>query len=242
ATNRPGLYPATGNSCPQDDDCFGAVLQNGQAGTFTMTYDYTNDGDVDLTLYDIPGGTLLDVSAGTTDVDEVTWYNGTGAPVPVAACANLYSDNGGAPGAAYRMALSITTPVACAADALEPNDDSGTARARTPGHTAALSACMADRWDWYKVDARAGQTVTFTALHSYAEGDIDVYAVPAAGPNDTAQLSGAALDADTATTDNATVEFVAPADGTYWFAVYLYSDRGNALQGGANYELDIAVQ
>jgi hypothetical protein len=76
----------------------------------------------------------------------------------------------------------------------------------------------------------------------FAEGDIDLYAVAAAAPNDVTAITTNALDADAGTVDNATVTFTAAATGTFWIAVYLYADRGAGLQGGVNYSLDVAVQ
>jgi hypothetical protein len=139
-------FPVQANTCPMDEDCFGAIIQPGDVGTFTVTFDDAGDGDVDVTLYDIPGGTILDTSGGTTDLEEVSWFNGTGAPVPVAACMDLYADAGGPVGAIYEVDYASSTPASCQPDALEPNDDSASARARTPGSTPNLSSCFADRW------------------------------------------------------------------------------------------------
>jgi hypothetical protein len=136
--------------------------------------------------------------------------------------------------------LSRTTASNCASDAMEPNDTSAAARSRSPGITSNLNACMSDVWDWYTIQATAGQMITVNVPHTYAEGDIDLFAMDGAGPNDVTALITNALEYDRGVIDLATVSFTAATTGTYWLAVQAYSDNG--ATPGSTYELDIQIQ
>ena len=240
ATINPAL-PTFANACEADLDHYSYVVPPGQQIEVSVTYDPVTDGDVDLVLLDAATGAQLDASTSAGDIDTVTWINPTANPTTVIAAASLVDDVGGPSGAEYEVLLSFTPNPSCTPDRLEPNDTSAAAIPRAPGTYNGLTACLADRWDWYLVSATAGQTVEVTAMHDYSGGDIDVYATTTAQPNDLITLRNTAIDYGTTTFDDETVSFVAPATQSYWIGVYLWGDGGGMVNGNL-YNLDVSVQ
>lgn len=240
ATVNPAL-PAFAVACENDLDHYVYDVPVGQQIELSVTYDPVADGDVDLLLIDAVTGAQLDASTSATDTDTVSWINATANPASVIAVASLVDDVGGPAGADYELLLRYNANPTCTADRLEPNDTSGAAVPRAPGSYGGLTACLADRWDWYLVSANAGQTVEVSAIHDYSGGDIDVYATTTAQPNDLITLRNTAIDYGTTTFDDEVISFVAPATQTYWVGVYLWGDGGGMVNGNS-YSLDISVQ
>ncbi len=67
----------------------------------------------------------------------------------------------------------ITVIPLCIADALEPNGAPEIAAPLPPGKTQYLSLCPYDL-DWYKVNLKAGQTLTVTMAFDQTKGDLDM--------------------------------------------------------------------
>jgi hypothetical protein len=133
--------------CEGNDDYFAFLVPPGQVVTVSAAFDHAGDGDVDLELYDANGG-QLDVSAGTTDLEEVFYHNTGAGPVPVVAKVILFDDNGGLSGAEYTLSATTAPPAVCVEDAYEQNDSSTATTPLTAGVPVDVQTCAGDE-DWF---------------------------------------------------------------------------------------------
>ncbi len=220
-------------ACPSDDD-FGAVaLEVGDALAVELESD-PGEGDVDLALFDASGAQV----ARATGADAVHRLTLTARSAGVHTVRVwLASDAGTTPGAGYTLRVTVTQPppppVGCAADRYEENDSLAQSRRITPGSHANLSVCLDSGVyddDYYAVVMRGGEVLTATIRFRNAEGNIDMVL------QDT---TGAALIGSWTRTDDESIRFSAPSDGTYYLYVYLDTDTGS--QPGNQYSLDLSV-
>ncbi|MCB9682136.1 MAG: PPC domain-containing protein [Alphaproteobacteria bacterium] len=123
-------------------------------------------------------------------------------------------------------------------DANEPDDRPAFATPVSIGTSATGSiVCTEDDIDWYAIDLTAGQTLNVDIFFSNAEGDVDLYVMDAPYANNSDILNQNYEARSWTTSDDETITYVAPADGTYYIAVRLYRDAG-ALPGNT-YDIDV---
>jgi|GEM_PF-996841 len=211
-------------SCPLDDDWFFFPLAAGQTADIDALFAHS-DGDVDLFLYDA-AGSLLASSSSTTDNESVTASAITDEDFFVEVV--LATDQGPNAGNAYDLSIASSTPL-CIADFLEPNDAIGAAANVTPTTFAALTACPGDE-DWFAFDALAGQQIQLGATFSNAEGNLDVVLY---------EQNGNAVASATSNSDDESLQYDVPADGTFYAQVILVADAGP--NPGNTYDFAIGV-
>ncbi|MDI7269203.1 MAG: PPC domain-containing protein, partial [Myxococcota bacterium] len=136
--------------CYGDWDWFSVAAGAGQ--TINAVLRFTNAaGNLDLRLYDVDGRTGLVTAATNNDVETISFT--------VTVSGTYYVTINGRTGLtrnSYTFDLTVTG-TACTPDTLEPNDSYLTASPR-PATTFSGTICPND-WDWFSVDAAAGQTI-----------------------------------------------------------------------------------
>lgn len=224
----PGSY--VGLQQCADADWYAIQAQAGEQIDVDMTFAVA-DGDIDAVVYDANNRV---VGGGAAGGDNETFSVVAPATGTYYLKVYLYGDYGPplVDGAAYDLNVTVAVPpVACGADAVEPNDTPQQATVAGVGLWTGLEQC-ADA-DWYVLFANAGQTIDVTALFLLADGDIDATLYTS---NQVQVGHGGAV------TDNERITVVAPTTGSYLLKVYLYADNGGPLAGGAAYDLDIDVR
>lgn len=224
--------------CNQEEDWYTFDVVAGDVVDVTGTVDLA-DGDIDFLLYD-SAGTLLTAGYPASPITAYT--------VPADDTYGLrvveFDDADGDDAVAYDLEITATPgtpPTTCTADAFEPNEDAfGALTSFALGQTILdLSACVADEIDGYTVDLTAGQEISFTALHTASEGDIDLYLFDAPQTNDLTTLNANYLARGYTGLDDDGFTYTVTADGTYYVAVRLYGDSGIAVLDGNNYDLEL---
>lgn len=117
----------------------------------------------------------------------------------------------------------------CAADSFEPNDTRGSAAGVSPGLQTGLQACSGDD-DFFALGLLANETIDVDLRFSHAEGDIDLQLLDG---------SGNVVASGTSGSDDESLSYTVPANGTYAIRAFLYSDTGQTPGNG--YDLDVAV-
>lgn len=145
---------------------------------------------------------------------------------------SLFGENGGPLGALYNLTTTTITPQPCAPDRFEPNNTLASATPVSPGTLTGLTACAADRDDWYGITLAAGQRLDGNVLHAYRDGDLDIEILDAAG----ATVGGAGQ-----TRDNEPFSFTAPSSGTFYLRIYPYDDGRGVTLNGNTYSLELSV-
>jgi hypothetical protein len=101
-----------------------------------------------------------------------------------------------------------------------------------PGTYTGLSACEGSDPDWYSVDLSRNDVLDLTVDFDHDDVDIDVYLF-----DDRGRL----VDSATGVTDQEVLAFTASRSGTHTFFVTAYADEGDAIVGGGDYTLTVAV-
>ncbi|HMV65739.1 MAG TPA: hypothetical protein PKA64_02720 [Myxococcota bacterium] len=224
-------------SCPGDDDWYYADLSPGQVLDAAADFD-ARDLDLDLYLLDARGNRLMDSRFRFTSPERLTFtaptqgrYYLTAHPAHAATAA----------GAAYILRAAIATPLSCAPDTLEPNND-GRTQARTlgTGSWSALTTCTTTDYDWFQIPLDAGQSIVADLLFDNAEGDIDAWLLALPTPNDVGQINSRALVRATTAADDEHLAWTSATAANYWLAVHMYRDQG-AGRVGNTYDLTIDV-
>jgi hypothetical protein len=164
--------PLDATVCDGNDDYFAFLVPPGEVITVSAAFDHAGDGDVDLELYTATGG-VLEVSAGTTNSEQVVFYNVSGSPFPVVAKALLWDDIGGAPGAAYALDVAYGPPPTCVEDVYEDNDTDTTAAPLTLGVPAEVQSCESDV-DWFSVNASGAGTLVIDYAADASDGVVNL--------------------------------------------------------------------
>ena len=99
-------------------------------------------------------------------------------------------------------------------DTLAPNQDAASATDVNAGISAEDLYICEDAPDWFRIDGRAGQTVTASIDFAHRVGDLDLYLVTAESPSFDDAIAESNGEEDTE-------EFIAtlPADGTFYVVV-----------------------
>ncbi len=211
-------------SCAGDEDHFALDLTIGDTVTIDVRF-AAAEGNVDVELRD-PSGAVVASGVSTTSDEQITF-------VATAAGAHtirvwLVADYGPATGAPYSIEVAVMGPP-CARDALEPNDDQGSAAMVTTGATPNLQSCMDE--DWYRIDVAGGDEITVELDFSPLDGDVDLQLRDA---------GGAVLASSTSVFSTEQVRHTVAATGTYYIRVWLGRDIG--MTPGNPYSMTISVQ
>lgn len=215
------------NVCDGDDDYFDVYLQTGEEITVNAYFSQA-EGDVDLALLGFLG-VPLDTSVSTTDNESVTYVADSDDFVTIQV--TLYQDAGATPGNPYDLEIIVNTPQpqTCTVDSFEENDTQGTAAPLASGSHGNLNTCETDE-DFYAITLQANEDLTVDATFSNAEGDIDLELLDS---------SGTVVTDSASASDDESITYTAPASGTYFLRVFLYSDAGSTL--GNDYGLDVSI-
>ncbi len=158
-------------SCRGDDDWYAVDLSEGQS--LQVTAEFLNaEGDLDLVLYGADGETVIDESAGFSDVEEVGLARAEAAgryfirvfmnPGDVQHGVNRYGMN-----------VEIGDADACMDDAYEPNGDLESAELLPDGRHE-LTVCPGDV-DWYRFAIPAGNTVSWQVNAAGADIELTLF-------------------------------------------------------------------
>ena len=164
-----GLFVST-----SDADYYEVTVPAAQILTVDLTF-VDASGDVDLELFDAGCVTSLDTSFTTSDNEQATWANGTGAAATVIIAVTV-DGAGGSDCNTYDMDIAFM-PDPCQAgtdDALEDNDDCSTPTVLTPGTQTGLFVSKTDS-DFYQVNVPAGDQIDVSLSFIHAMGDVDVF-------------------------------------------------------------------
>ncbi len=199
----PGVYPGLA-SCRGDDDWYAVDVVAGQR--IDAEVQFTNDdGDLELTLYDTDGATVLDQSAGFRDVESVALLRAPAdgryfVRVHLSAGDALNVDN------TYQLTLTLGDADACADDGFEPNG-AREAAALLPDGAHDLVLCAGDE-DWFRFNIPVGNTVSFQVASGAAGARIALF-----GPD------GALIDED-----GRRITHEAASNGVYLLRVSVQAD------------------
>jgi len=208
--------------CPADEDWWEFPAAVGQLLTVEALFD-NSDGDIDLEFMDFQGN-VLDVSTSNTDNEVVTaTATGSGSHFVRVYLLNDAGPNGGND---YDLELTFGTSN-CIDDGFEDNDTVAATTELPLGATTGLQSCPGDP-DWYYVLAGGGETLTFDATFTHAEGDLNLTLM---------DFNGNHLGSSNSTSDNESVTGTATAQGPMILSVILASDAGNVP--GNPYDLTI---
>jgi hypothetical protein len=173
-------------------------------------------GALELALYSSAGDVL---AAGTGSSLAF-------GPVAEATSVLLRAQASGSEGLSYTLDLHTSAGV-CPADALEPNDTPGGAKALPSGTFAGLGICPGDV-DWHGVELEAGQRVRVSAIFDQGAGDLDAAIVASDGLT--------ALAVGTSTTSDEHLEFVVAEAGIYFVLVVGFAGAAN------HYDLVVTIE
>ncbi len=221
-------------------DWFSIDLEAGERLYLESTFLHS-EGDIDLVLTDSTGATL-DTASGTINFESVEYYATTYQTVYLEV--GLYSDTGFTEGNTYDLAVFVSAPdsadsggsdsatveAACFGDVLESNDVEGQAVLLDDGDEyLGLTSC--GDLDYFYVVVGEGDLIEVNMAVDDDEGDLDLWVWDSSGNFVTNGVSSS---------DNESVYFEAPEDGTYYIYVELFEDDGT-LQVGNTYDLDATI-
>lgn len=207
ATVAPGSYSLLVCGDPVDDDWFTIDVNAGDLVEIDLLFSHAT-GNVDLLLFDDRSLTTPVRTAQTnTDNESIVYRSARDQTLTWRVLTT--SSTASIP---YDMDVTLTAGGTCDDDGFSPNQSSATAASieaptnNREGLYPALTKCE-DTEDWFEVDLLAG--TDFEAYISFDHGDADLN-LTVYDPSDNPIGSGG-----TSTTDNESVEFEVPSDGTY---------------------------
>ncbi len=227
------------NVAKTDVDYYTITLQAGE--TLNVDLFFTNaSGDIDCYLYDTDdvftcgdqSSYLVRGFTGTDD-ESISWTNATGGPQQYWLQVNMYDSASNADENEYDMTIGVDAPPVND-DALEDNDDCGSAVPLAPGSYPDL-VVRDDDEDHYLIDVPAGATIDVACLHTASVADIDtyLYASPGDCVFDTYLVRGyTSTDDEFMTWTNTT-----GSDTTYSLRVHIW----NASGPENDYDLTVTV-
>lgn len=229
----------TGTACEADPDWYAVDLASGDIAQFVVTAPF-DDGDVNLYVYG-PGLNLLGSSEGLGSFETFSVVAGSGGLHYAEVVLEEDDLYGG--GNDYSLTATAATSAPCPYDQFEPNDDANTSAVPlTAGSYQGLGMCLSDGYDWYTVDALAGETVSVDLTFAHNDGDIDLYFFDAPVASTANAMNANFLARGYSSTNNESTTYTVPSDGTYYIGVRLFSDQGSIITGGNLYDMDITIQ
>jgi hypothetical protein len=172
-----GLTDQLSVSTSDLDDYWTYTVANNEVLTVDASFAHAN-GDIDLGLYDDAGTclSLADSGTSTTDNEQVSFTNISGAPIDVTVRVLAFSFSVGQCNDYNLNVTSVIDPcIAVSDDALEPNDDCSQAIAMTPGTYTDLVVFKNVSDDFFTISVPDTATLTVDVLFLSAPGDIDCY-------------------------------------------------------------------
>ncbi len=212
----PPLATVTRTVCPNDEDWYAVPVTAGDFLTARALNIGPDSADqARLEIFDSVGtlvvaGSLSTISSTITNrqaTETGTWY------VRV----TPGTDAGPIVGVAYDLEIEVTTPPACVADALEPNDTPQTASPISSGVPILSSVLCAGDVDVYAINALAGDFIDVSAT-SIGPDSSDSARVRILSP------AGQELDVGITSTATSSADIIAPVTGTYYFEMTVGTD------------------
>lgn len=211
--------------CAGDVDWFAIDLAGGDLLDVIVNIPLgIDEGDVALELQDLAGNQL----AYTNTADTVEYLSYTSGPSQtVRLGVILLTDGGDWDGQGYTMDVFTGPAEICYDDFLEPNDSLAAASPMIPSSYPGLHLCPSNP-DWYGVDLTAGSNAVVNLWFQAAEGNLDLFLYTA---------SSTVVASSTSSSDDEALDYLVPADGTYYIKVELTSDAG--FTPGTPYDLEV---
>jgi hypothetical protein len=233
----PGVYPGLYvEKEVSDPDYFQVTVPNGSFIAAVASFTHAN-GDIDMSLEDLGCVNQLDWSGSTSDDEDVTWLNNTGASVDVVVRVYIYS------GAAitcnnYNLDVQVFADPCAGApdDGFEDNDDCASATIGAEGQFPGLFVSKTD-YDYYAYTVPSGSTIDATTFFVHALGDIDLilYDAGACGGG-----LGTGLAESATVTDDETISYTNNT-GAVQNVVLEVNVWQNSQVGCNNYDLDVVI-
>ncbi|MEZ4319660.1 MAG: hypothetical protein R3F61_19245 [Myxococcota bacterium] len=168
--------------CATSADYWSVTVAAGEQIDVRVQFDGSlNDIDVKLRS---STGSVLDTSETTSDEENVSWFNDTGAEATVVVHVYMFT-----PGGVNEYDFTVAR-TACTDDTSEPNDDLAGA---TPITSLADRVLIATNEDWYAFTVSDQELLTVEVPHDASMGDLDLQLVDADGT----VLASATTGADT---------------------------------------------
>jgi hypothetical protein len=118
----------------------------------------------------------------------------------------------------------------CISEESEPNSACNQAKGLPPGLYEDLAVCPAGDEDWFAFILQTGQKLTVTALFEHDSGDLEMFLYDQSA-------CSSYLKSSTSSTDNETISFVAPVNGTYTVRIMEF-----AQEAENSYSLQVSIE
>lgn len=188
--------------CANDDDYYAFTPAAMDRVTVALAFT-SSAGDIDLQLLD-GTGTILGSSAGTSDMESVSYCARSASPLYARVLGYAGAEN------AYTMDVTRAAGACCVDDAGEPDDTQATARAIS-GTDFDGTLCPSDD-DWLRVTTTGAARIVIDLTFDLARADVDMELVGS---------SGSVLGSSLGTTDTEHIDATVTTAGTY--AIHVFS-------------------
>ncbi|MEM7515797.1 MAG: PPC domain-containing protein, partial [Planctomycetota bacterium] len=232
----PSADPLTGLFVSKmDEDWYSYTVADGDILTLDVTHVHA-EGDIDLELYLDDCTTVLELSDTSTDNENLSWTNNTGAVATVFARVFIWPFDVLDCNANYGLSSSTAAELCLTSldDAFEENDDCTMATPLTPGvQTGLFCRKQGVDEDWYSIEVLDGDTLNLTVSFVSDDGDIDLTLFETCG--------GVLLDSGTTATDNESVSWTNTTGATmsvFW-SVFVWA--GDPTEECNVYDMDVDV-
>ena len=202
-----------GKICAEDVDYF--RIDVSRSSLVSVSIDFTHSsGDLDLRLVN-SSGTILESSAGVEDTESVSHCQPEASALYARVEGFMGEENG------YSFRVTQRDDTCCTDDALEDDDDLGSARSFTPGSGFSGTVCPSDD-DYRRFTVSSPGALEATLLLDPGAGDLDLALY---GP------SGALVAESTGITDTETIREDVTETGTYTLRVFGFLGEGGDYIG-----------
>ncbi len=199
----------SGQICSGDTDFIQFIANGGDTISASLSFRHA-DGNLGLRLLDQDGTTVLATANTTRDVENLLFR------IEEAGLYFLEVFGAGLSQNSYELEFGFG---ACD-DVFEPNNAFSVATPVDFGQFNELDLCTpnVDRSDFFAIDLAANQAIRVTVSFIDANGDIDMRLLDTNGTTTLASSGGIS--------DTETIDFTAPAAGTYFIEVFLFTTPG----------------
>lgn len=204
---------ASGRICPGDPDFYRFDATISDQVVVTLAGFSHAAGDLDLRVLD-GAGAILGSSAGTTDMERVTYCARESGSVYAHVLGYGMATN------PYTLNVTRTPDACCVDDAFEPDDSRATARPAAGGDFEGTICPMDD--DYVAIPITRASRVEVTVTFDAARSDIDIELFDPAGTR---------IAMSAGTTDTETIDRMVTTSGTYTLRVFGYSAESNLYLG-----------
>lgn len=209
-----------------DVDVYAVDLDAGESLSAAVAFSHA-EGDIDVALADATGQRIVAASESETDGESISYvapsagtyyfvvYGFAGASAAYDMTVATSGSQGDTETLRVETATNDTETAANDSTDLEPNDDFDSAVTVSSGTYSDLAIDENDV-DVYALGLDAGESLSVTVTFNHSEGDLDAALVDA--------TSRRTVAISESVTDNESISYVAPANGTYYLVVYGYQN------------------